>query len=1197
MQLLADRFVVDEEQPAIDLATGDRVLLTITSAGGPSDQRRWALRCDVLQKLHHPSIARLIDYGPIGESRRFEAWRCGGEWRGPDARSEAVRGGASAVLRACGLSAGSCSVRNWSGGPVVVPDGESGYSCERGDGDARDLSLQIRAISAIERRAVAAIGELFERGSGTRPHVTSLWGPEGAGKGTAIDDLARMARLHGFVPVAARVLSEWGDRLRGRSLFVIDDDKLRLGWRVLLGAALASPRPHVLLFVGAEEVPSVEGIGLEPLPADALAGAVCPAATNSARVRIREMAVRACGWPGRFARLLWGERMASRSAGLKACSGRASPLRRDSGRAARLRQGYGASAEALARRRKALHYDITPGKARGPRDNGLRVAEQSAAYGVDESLPLDVPLHARPWPASDLAALAGRLEVGVQLIAEGRHAPGERVLRQTIGALSRRGDWVRAGEGSVALAGMLLRRGRVRDAQTTLESAADWWRRGGDESRLIDVALLGGRALTDLARTDEAESTLSAALAAARSRGDPVRSAAALTALARVLFWQARYEEAEHAFLSADEYQSSGAAAAEIVVPVRSVGTATAVGTRNLDLAVSRATESMRHAQQRADPRSVADAAYAAAFAHLSVGDIGAVERDVATAVTAARAAHEPLVAARGRLLLVEALRRSGRRAAAATLLNRIGRVGSTMLPPIVGARCNLFRDLLSSPDPPHAIVARHVASTGLGALALYVPFPPAMKRGGVLDPMIDDIVEILDLCQTSLDETALLSEVCRRIRARVHGVAAAFAVVEGGGCTVITSDGGRVDLEIARRVLTAGIAIAPHRCDDRVESAVPVRYGGDVAGVLVVRWTIGALHDLSRAVSLLTAAAAAAAPILAGALAKRKRPVGPGVAGLIGVSAGMADVRRAVERVAGAPFAVLIEGESGSGKEVVARALHRCGPRRDRAFCTLNCAALPDDLVEAELFGHARGAFTGAVAERPGVFEEAHGGTLLLDEIGELAPRAQAKVLRVIQEGELRRIGENVVRRVDVHVVSATNRDLRQEVAAGRFRLDLLYRLDVIRITVPPLRERREDIAVLAEHFWREAAARVGSRASLGTATLAALARYDWPGNVRELQNVLASLAVRSPRRGVVPPSALGPQFGAQRYTDAARLEEARRTFEERFVRAALARNGGQRLRTAEELGVTRQGLTRLMSRLGISDEGTRHEGETNGT
>jgi transcriptional regulator with GAF, ATPase, and Fis domain len=307
-------------------------------------------------------------------------------------------------------------------------------------------------------------------------------------------------------------------------------------------------------------------------------------------------------------------------------------------------------------------------------------------------------------------------------------------------------------------------------------------------------------------------------------------------------------------------------------------------------------------------------------------------------------------------------------------------------------------------------------------------------------------------------------------------------------------------------------------------------------------------------------------------------------MADLLGTSAAMAEVRRGVERAAPAPFAVLIEGESGSGKELVARALHRSGPRRHRALCTLNCAALPDDLVEAELFGHARGAFTGAVGERTGVFEEAHGGTLLLDEIGELSPRAQAKVLRVIQEGELRRVGDTASRRIDVRIVSATNRDLRQEVTAGRFRLDLLYRLDVVRIAVPPLRERRDDIPTLAEHFWREATTRVGSRATLAPATLAALARYDWPGNVRELQNALASLAVRSARRGIVPPTALGPQFVDQRSADASRLEEARRTFEERFVRAALVRTGGHRVRAAAELGVTRQGLTKLMSRLGIS-------------
>src|SRR5262249_24819761 len=158
----------------------------------------------------------------------------------------------------------------------------------------------------------------------------------------------------------------------------------------------------------------------------------------------------------------------------------------------------------------------------------------------------------------------------------------------------------------------------------------------------------------------------------------------------------------------------------------------------------------------------------------------------------------------------------------------------------------------------------------------------------------------------------------------------------------------------------------------------------------------------------------------------------------------------------------------------------------------------------------HARGAFTGALTDRPGVFEEADGGTLFLDEVGELSPRAQAKLLRVLQEGELRRVGETRPRRIDVRIVAATNRQLSSEVEAGRSRRDLSYRLDVVHVTVPPLRERRDDIGLLVEHFWRDAAARVGSRATLAAATVAALMRYEWPGNVRELQNVLAALAVR---------------------------------------------------------------------------------------
>jgi transcriptional regulator with PAS, ATPase and Fis domain len=301
-------------------------------------------------------------------------------------------------------------------------------------------------------------------------------------------------------------------------------------------------------------------------------------------------------------------------------------------------------------------------------------------------------------------------------------------------------------------------------------------------------------------------------------------------------------------------------------------------------------------------------------------------------------------------------------------------------------------------------------------------------------------------------------------------------------------------------------------------------------------------------------------------------------------VSRAASDLRHAIARAAAAPFPVLVEGESGSGKELVARAIHALGPRRDQRFCAINCAALPDELIESELFGHARGAFTGAANPRMGLFEEAHLGTLLLDEVGELSARAQAKLLRVLQEGEIRRVGENAARRVDARVVAATNRSLATEVDGGRFRRDLLYRLDVIRIVVPPLRARVEDVAVLARQFWVDACRKLGSRASLSAPTLVALARYDWPGNVRELQNVMAALAVSVPPRGLIGPASLPRAIASLvEAPPGTTLGEARRAFETRFVRAALARTGGRRGPTARELGVSRQGLAKLMARLAI--------------
>ncbi len=666
-------------------------------------------------------------------------------------------------------------------------------------------------------------------------------------------------------------------------------------------------------------------------------------------------------------------------------------------------------------------------------------------------------------------------------------------------------------------------------------------------------------------------------------------AARASLALARCLFWRGRFDEAS---LIIERLTASGlghlmAAKAAILA------SRLAVATRCYGEGVSKSTAATTALESGLDASTLAEAACASAFAHLAVGDHAAVERDVTSAVGAARAAPAPHRALRARILGAESARRLGRLGPARALLARVRRLSASTLPPVVKARCDLLSDLITEPDATGA-VNRRVTSAGLPALALYGPGTARRVRlsyGEARDRPQDDegeflrgSIEILHCCQSAEDEGTVLAAVCGKLRARLGAAAVAFL---GKELTTLAADG-RLEARIAERVVAVGQTVAPDAHNGRIEGGAPVRYGGEVIGALVARWTLGSLGsppDRARAGDVLAMAAVAAGPAVAAIIRRASDRPDTASGELVGVSRAMDDVRRAVERAGAAPFSVLIQGESGSGKELVARALHRRSPRRGRPFCTLNCAALPDDLIESELFGHARGAFTGAVAERAGVFEEAHTGTLFLDEVGELSPRAQAKVLRAIQESEIRRVGENVPRRVDVRIVAASNRDLPQEVTAGRFRLDLLYRLDVIHIALPPLRDRRDDIAVLAERYWREAAERVGSRSTLGASTVAALARYDWPGNVRELQNVLASLAVRSARSGVVPPTALPPVFGARDVAGSWRLDSARRGFEERFVRAALIRSGGRRDQAALELGVTRQGLRKLMTRLGITE------------
>jgi len=1152
VELVADRFAAAADGRVVDLATGCAVVLTVMSAGGPTEQTRWGVRCDLLQKLHHHAVARLVDYGAIGETERFEAWRCGPVWRGARAQAEEVMRRVAAFLRTCGLTAGHPSldaVRCAAEAAVVLPGSAAGYPAEPPEINGRPaIELAACGLTLHQRRALPAVAELFDARRDAGPRIVSICGAAGAGKTALVSELSRVARVNGFVPVSVRMLREASlfPLLRGRSLFLIDDEA-GAGWTGLLDASMRSPRPHVLVFAGREEVPTVDVVALEPLTPDLLMSTIRPADLPAAlAARVRRAATQADGSPGRFARLLWRRTLA-----------------------------------------------ISDSSGERPRAVP-RAAEQAAVYGAEDlaaDAAPDRPPDPRGWPApGELVALGRRVEAARRLLETGRHAPGERMLRQAIGALARRGAWTPAGEGALALASSMLKRGRPRGAHDVLDEAREYGHRAGSpgsEGALARIATLAGCAWTDLARLDEAENVLGAALAVARARAWASLTVDAVLASARVAFWRGRYVEADQMLVSITAMEMSERAA----VRAGAMAARIAVGRRDMERAVGSAVDTSDRARRLGDAVLVAEAAASLAFAHLAVGDLDAVDRDVAGCLTAAREARDPLRGIRARLLLAESARRRGRRSAVDALLQRLNTLGGASVPPIVRARCAMLKDLAASAAPDDDVVKRHVRATGLDALALLVPARAAAV--GAAAPAVDDLIEILRVCQNADEEHTVLAEVCTRVRRQLRAAAVAFVGLDAGAPVTIASEGGRIEPDIAGRAIASECAIAPHRHHDRIEAAAPVKYGGSIAGALVVRWTLGSTCDRSAAPAatpLLAMAATAAAPAVAAALARRTRDAdlaGPAgsTGSLLGTSAALADVRRAIERAARAPFPVLVEGESGSGKELIARALHRGGTRRDRGFCTLNCAALPEDLVESELFGHARGAFTGAVAERPGVFEEAHGGTLFLDEVGELSPRAQAKVLRVIQEGELRRVGENVSRRVDVRIVAATNRDLRAEVAASRFRLDLLYRLDVVRIVVPPVRERREDIATLAEHFWREATARVGSRATLSAATVAALARYDWPGNVRELQNVLAALAVRSSRRGVVPPAALPPLFGESRAEETWRLDQARRTFDERFVRAALVRTGGHRARAASELGVSRQGLTKLMARLGIGD------------
>jgi DNA-binding NtrC family response regulator len=328
---------------------------------------------------------------------------------------------------------------------------------------------------------------------------------------------------------------------------------------------------------------------------------------------------------------------------------------------------------------------------------------------------------------------------------------------------------------------------------------------------------------------------------------------------------------------------------------------------------------------------------------------------------------------------------------------------------------------------------------------------------------------------------------------------------------------------------------------------------------------------------------------------AARPRPAPRGGFGkLVGASPEMQRLYPLLDRLAQADVPVIVEGETGTGKEVLAESLHDEGPRREGPFVVFDCTAVPASLLESALFGHEKGAFTGATSSRAGVFEQAHGGTLLIDEIGDLDLSLQPKLLRALQRSEVQRVGGSRWIKVDVRVLAATRRDLDREVAAGRFRDDLFYRLNVARVELPPLRRRTGDVETLARHFWR---AMGGRDEALSAALVARFADYPWPGNVRELYNTVArhlalgDLAAAPSLRASPEPAAPGADWLDTVLAEELGLVEARervvREFERRYLQHTLGRHQGNVTRAAEAAGIARRYFHQLLRKLQDDGEG----------
>lgn len=1156
------------------------------------------------------------------------------------APTHAPAGGAHAlasaygVLHALTLAAGAsprARLRIWNGRAAMLPDETTGLELDEAGNRQRVETAELEAITKLAPVPTAplcvglrlqldplleGLGEALDAWSDRKLCTVTLEAPGGAGLTTLLSLVASEARRRGFVPVCPSTapLVETLPELRERALVLIVDASTTPGipWPTLHGVGASSRAlRHPPMFPG-------------PLVARwARAGRAVALVVGVWRSLPTQRTFRLAGWCGRElvgavawpARAVPGEVRSVVERAAHAAAG-APGLFIDALRAA----GYWCGSQTMetyasARRQPLLAAEeaCEYAPAQGPPATAARAAD-AAALPKGASAPL---------AAGDRLLVRARAEIerARTLSARGRRAQAVALLRVTLGTLRRRGAAIEAAEAAMALGEALLRQGHTERAAAHFRQAADLFAGARCLDRANDATRAMGAAETDAGRFDVAERLLRAAELDALGRSDNRRCARARVELMRCTFWQSRFADVEElagALSTAGGprptralvYEALALIAQQRIVQAGQVlrGT-TGVGRPFGEEAAQHGSGRVGESAAQCDRSGLTQAlrleaiewhaAHAVLQARVSNRD--AAFEHVRAALAAARAAALPLAALTCRAVALRVAGALDARSETRHMAQRLARARRLQLPPLVRA---CIDHALASHGPAHAACGesrRRAWGERAGVHAAAAPRRSSilLAVGRVLDALFEGsheeramtaaLSDVLRVCQDARDEAMGLEAICRSLRRELDASAVFIVGREPPTGTMVgVGRAGRAALDTCRSTLDAGLPNGLATTASGLVGAVPVRTHGVTIAALGACWSLGATPDGRRVLALLASAAAASASLVWLLVDRHTRlPAAEetGIrSGLLGVGRAMAELRHAVARAAAAPFPVLIEGESGSGKELIARGIHAASARRLRRFCPLNCAALPDDLLDAELFGHTRGAFTGALTDRAGLFEEADDGTLFLDEIGELSPRGQAKLLRTIQEGEVRRIGETLPRRVDVRIVAASNRSLQSTADEGRFRRDLLYRLDVVHIVAPPLRERPEDIAVLATHYWNQATQRVGSAARLSPATVAALARYDWPGNVRELQNVLAALAVRAPSRGQVGPrllpDALAAQSGAAR---AATLEEARRAFETRYVRAALARTAGCRARAARELGLTRQGLQKLMARLGI--------------